>query len=281
MTSPPGPVETPTNAAPATDRPNPGGIYDFLLGGSTNTAADRMAAQRALAVLPELGEAAWANRGFLQRAVVRMAQEWGIRQFLDLGAGLPTQRCTHEVVAERFPGSHVVYVDVDPVVTAQAQALLQDVPDATMLQADIRDPEQVLNAPQTRELIDFDQPVGILLVAVTQFLQDDDDPWALVHRYLAAVPLGSFVAISAPTGDMQSKRIVDIIRSTIARATNPPVERSLAEFSRFFDGLEIAPPYAGAGPSVVHVGQWGADEPEAADDDGSRWFYAAVARKPL
>ena len=266
--------------APVADRPNAGGVYDYLLGGSANTAADRSAADRALAVLPELGEAAWANRGFLQRAVVRMAEEWGVRQFLDLGAGLPTQRCTHEVVAERCPGGRVVYVDSDPVVVARADALLRDIPGATMLRADIRDAERVVDAPQTRELIDFDRPVGILLVAVTQFLPDEDDPWGLVRRYLAAVPSGSYVAISAPTGDMQSERLLETIRSTIARTTNPPIERSRVDFTRFFDGLEIVPPYPGAGPSVAHVGQWGADDPEVANDDGSRWFYAAVARKP-
>ena len=266
--------------APMADRPNAGGVYDYLLGGSMNTAADRSTADRALATLPELGEAAWANRGFLQRAVGRMAEEWGVRQFLDLGAGLPTQRCTHEVLAERWPDGRVVYVDLDPIVVERADALLRDVPGATMLRADIRDAERVLSAPQTRELIDFDQPVGILLVAVTQFLRDEDDPWGLVRRYLAPVPAGSSVAISAPTGDMQSERIVNAIRSMIARTTNPPIERSRADFTRFFDGLEIVSPYPGAAPSVVHVGQWGADDPEAADDDGSRWFYAALARKP-
>jgi trans-aconitate methyltransferase len=266
--------------APVADRPNPGGVSDYLLGGTMNTAADRAAADRALTLLPELGEATWANRGFLQRAVARMAEEQGIRQFLDLGAGLPTQRCTHEVLAERVPGGRVVYVDRDPIVAERADALLQEIPGATMLRADIRDADRVLSAPQTKELIDLDQPVGILMIAVTQFLPDEDDPWGLVGRYLAGVPAGSCVAISAPTGDMQSQRLVDAIKSTIARATNPPVERSLAEFTRFFDGLEILPPAKGASPSVVHVGLWGADDLEAADDDGSRWFYAAVARKP-
>jgi hypothetical protein len=266
--------------APVADRSNAAGVYDFLLGGSANTAADRFAANRALAVLPELGEAAWANRGFLQRAVVRMAEEWGIRQFLDLGAGLPTQRCTHEVLADCCPGGRVVYVDRDPTVVERADVLLRDVPGAVMLEADLRDAEGVLSASQARGLLDLDRPVGILLVAVTQFLPDEDDPWGLVRRYLAGVPAGSYVAISAPTGDMQSERIVNIIRSTIGRTTNPPVERSRTEFARFFEGLEIVPPYAGADSSVVHVGQWGADDPKAANDDGSRWFYAAVARKP-
>ncbi|MFI5953665.1 SAM-dependent methyltransferase [Cryptosporangium sp. NPDC051539] len=265
---------------PANDRPNAAGIYDYLLGGTVNSAVDRAAADRTVALLPELAESAWANRGFLQRAVAHMAHKWGIRQFLDLGSGLPTQRCTHEVVAELAPDARVVYVDRDPATVERARGLLRGVPGATVLQADIREPDAVLAAPQTRELIDFDQPVGVLLVAVTQFLLDEDDPWGLVRQYLAAVPAGSCVAISAPTGDKQSEELVERVRSSIGRTTNGAVSRSRAEFTRFFDGLEIMPPYAGADPVVVHVGQWGAEDPVLADDAGSRWFYAAVARKP-
>ncbi|WP_170323572.1 SAM-dependent methyltransferase [Cryptosporangium phraense] len=265
---------------PATDRPNAAGIYDYLLGGTMNTAADRAAADRTRAMLPELAESAWANRGFLQRAVAHMSDKWGIRQFIDLGSGLPTQRCTHEVLAEHGPDGRVVYVDRDPTAIERANTLLRGVPGAVALEADIRDVESVVSAPPTRELIDFAQPVGILLVAVTQFLPDSDDPWALIRRYTAAVAPGSFVAISAPTSDMQSERLAQKIGSAIGRTTNGAVSRSRAEFTRFFDGLEIVPPYAGADPAVVHVGQWGAEDPEVADDAGSRWFYAAVARKP-
>ncbi|MFG1925865.1 SAM-dependent methyltransferase [Cryptosporangium sp. NPDC048952] len=262
------------------DRPNAAGIYDYILGGTTNTATDREAADRALKALPELGESAWANRGFLQRAVARMADEWGVRQFLDLGSGLPTQRSTHEVLAEHCPDGRVVYVDRDPFTVEQNEVLLRDVAGAATLRADIRDVDEVLSAARTRELIDLELPVGILLVAVTQFLPDEDDPWGLVRRYVAAVPSGSYVAISAPTGDMQSDRVVGNLRSEMARAGARAVSRSREEFTRFFDGLDVVPPYPGADPVVVHVGQWGAEDPEAADDDGSRWFYAAVARKP-
>lgn len=266
--------------AAAADRPNAAGIYDYILGGSANTATDRAAADRALAVLPELGESAWANRGFLQRAVARMADEWGVRQFLDLGSGLPTQRCTHEVLAEHRADGRVVYVDRDPLAVARAEDLVRDVPGVRVLRADIRDAESVLSAPQTRELFDSAEPVGVLLIAVTQFLLDEDDPWGLVRRYLDGVPAGSFVAVSAPTGDNQSGRVVGDVRSEMARSGNRAVVRSRAEFVRFFDGLEIVAPYPGADAMVVHVGQWGAEDPEVADDDGSRWFYAAVARKP-
>jgi hypothetical protein len=268
------------NEADATDRPNPAGIYDYILGGTANSAVDRAAADRALTALPELGESAWANRGFLQRAVARMADEWGVRQFLDLGAGLPTQRSTHEVLAEHCPDGRVVYVDRDPLAVERGDVLLRGIAGATMVRADIRDVEQVLSAPRTRELVDLELPVGILLVAVTQFLPDEDDPWALVRRYVEAVPPGSYVAISAPTSDKQSERVVGNVRSEMARAGARAVSRSRAEFTRFFDGLEIVPPYPGAEPVVVHVGQWRAEDPEVADDDGSRWFYAAVARKP-
>jgi len=268
------------NEATAPERPFAAGIYDYLLGGTANSAADRETVRQMLEVLPEMRQSAWGNRGFLQRAVARMAGEWNINQFLDLGAGLPTQRHTHEVVGELRPDGRVLYVDIDPRVVERGSALLADVPGAAVLQADIRDTDRILTAPQTRELIDFDRPVGLLMVAVTHFVLDEDDPWGLVRRYLDAVPAGSYLAISAPTADKQSSRIRDTIRAAYARTPTPAVERDLTAFTRFLDGLEIVPPYPGAEPVVVHVGQWGAEDPEEADDDGSRWWYAAVARKP-
>ncbi|GAA3384525.1 SAM-dependent methyltransferase [Cryptosporangium minutisporangium] len=268
------------NEATAPDRPFAAGMYDYLLGGTANTAVDRATVEQMIKVLPEMREGAWANRGFLQRAVARMAGEWGINQFLDLGAGLPTQRHTHEVVRELRPDGRVVYVDIDPRVIERGTKLLADESGAAVFQADIRDAERVLAAPETRALIDFDRPVGLLMVAVTHFLKDEDDPWDLVRRYVDAVPSGSYLAISAPTADKQAARIRDAMLAGLAKTPTPAVERSMEEFSRFLDGLEIVPPYSGADPVVAHIGQWGAEDPVEADDDGSRWWYAAVARKP-
>jgi len=267
--------------AQAQRRPFVAGMYDCYLGGTANSEADRAAVDRIKAVLPEIGESAWANRGFLQRAVKRMASDWGIRQFIDLGAGLPTQRHTHEVLADVVAeGGRVVYVDNDPAVISRGEEILAGVTGTALVLADLREMEKILSHPGTRRLIDLREPVGLLFVAVTQFVPDEEDPWALVARYLDAVPSGSYLALSAPTGDNQSERIVEAVRKIYADTPTPGTVRSRAEVARFFDGLSIVPPYPGAPAAVDYVGLWGAEDPQAADDDSSRWFYAAVARKP-
>jgi hypothetical protein len=253
------------------------GVYDYALGGNANTAADRAVVERARQIMPHIALGAWANRGFLQRAVRRMAQTWGIRQFLDIGAGMPTQRNTHEVVAEVESNGRVVYVDNEPLVVERASAVLQGVDNAAVIFGDIRDPERILEHPQTRRLIDFDEPVGLLIVAVTHFLPDSEDPWGVVARYVDAVAPGSYLALSAVTSDRQEERWEGVLQ------TNPTYRgypRTRAQVEKFFDGLEIMPPYQGADPTVTYVGLWGAEDPTAADDDGSRLAYAAVARKP-
>jgi hypothetical protein len=266
--------------ASAPERPFVAGMYDYYLGGTANSAVDREAVDQIRAVLPEIGESAWANRGFLQRAVKRMVAEWGIRQFIDIGAGLPTQRHTHEVVGEVIANGRVVYVDNDPRVIARGTELLEKVDGAAVILADIREPASILDHPETRRLIDFSQPVGLLMIAVTQFIPNGADPYGVVGQYLDAVPSGSYLALAAPTGDHQSERIVERVRQIYARTPTPGTARSRAEIERFFDGLAVVPPYEGAEPVVTFVGEWGAEDPGAADDDSSRWFYAAVARKP-
>jgi hypothetical protein len=266
--------------AQAPERPFVAGMYDYYLGGTANSPADRAAVERIKEVLPEIVDAAWANRGFLQRAVKRMAADWGIRQFIDIGAGLPTQRNTHEVVADFVPDGRVLYIDNDPRVIARGAEILAGLDNTAVILADVREPDEILKHPETRRLIDFAEPVGLLLVAVTQFVPDAEDPWSIVARYVEAAAPGSYLALAAPTGDHQAGRIVDAVRAVYAKTPSPAVARSKAEISRFFDSLEIMPPYQGADPVVTFVGEWGAEDPEAADDDGSRWFYAAVGRKP-
>lgn len=269
---------------PATDEstPTPAGMYDHYLGGTSNSAADRAAADRIIEKVPEIRDAAWANRGFLARAVRWMAAEHGVRQFIDIGAGLPAQRSTHEVVRGLAPGSRVVYTDNDPRVIARGHEILADVPGTAVIEADIREPEALLNHPQTRQLIDFDAPAGLLIIAVTQFVTDEDDPWYLVRRYMGALAPGSFLALSALTADHQDERKLGRAVEVYATSTVPVSggPRTKAEIERFFAGLEIVPPYPGAASEVAYVGLWGCENPEAADTDGSRWFYAAVARKP-
>ena len=261
-------------------KPSPARMYDRYLGGTANFQADRDAVDRILELVPEIRDAAWANRGFLQRAVRWMAER-DIRQFIDLGAGLPTQRCTHEVAREIRPDARVVYTDIDPGVIAHGQEILADVPGTAVIEADFRRPADFLSHPETRRLIDFTQPTGLLIVALTQFIPDVDDPWALVARYVDALAPSSYLALSAPTADHMAARKVDRIVDVYGTSTIPlNTPRTRAEVGRFFAGLAIVPPYPGADPALTSAGVWDCVDPEAAESDGSRSFYAAVARKP-
>jgi O-methyltransferase involved in polyketide biosynthesis len=257
--------------------PTPAGVYDFALGGTANNAADRAMVEHSKREMPHIVEGAWANRGFLQRAVKVLAGELGIRQFVDLGSGYPTQRNTHQVVAEQRADGRVVYVDVDPRVIAMSVEMLAGADGVACVLGDLRRPDEVLADPGLNALIDFTEPVAVLAVGVTHFLPDEDDPWGVVARYVDAVPSGSYLALSSITADRQEERW-EAVKTGDARYRL--FARTRAEVDRFFRGLEIHPPYPGAAPEVVHVGLWGAEDPELADDDGSRLAYAAVARKP-
>ena len=260
---------------------SPAGIYDFWLGGDASTAADRAAAQRIVAAVPEIKQIAWANRGFLMRAVTWMAQEHGIRQFIDIGAGFPAQRPTHEVARAVASECRVLYTDNDPAAVSRGTRLLDGVPGTAAIRADIRQPRELFGHPQTKRLIDPGQPTGLLVVAVTQFVPDEDNPWSLVAQHMAPLPPGSCLALSAPTADhkvgWKVDRVVSEYEHTSAGVNRP---RTRAEVERFFSGLEFAAPYQDAPPGVTFVGLWGCDDAEAADDDASRWFYAGVAVKP-
>jgi len=261
-------------------RPSPAGMYDYYLGGTANTAIDRAAAEQVKVFLPEVVDAAWANRGFLQRAVKRMTREWGIRQFIDIGAGLPTQRNTHQVAAEEAMDCRVVYVDNDPSVYERGNEILSGDPGTAMILADFRAPDDILGHERTRKLIDFGQPVGLLFVALTHFVRDEEDPWGLLARYRDAAAPGSYLALSAVTTDHQVRPATANAGRIYAMTATPPVGRTKEEIRRFFDGWEIVPPYEDAAPDVIFIGQWGAEDPTLADSEGSRVFYAGVARKP-
>jgi hypothetical protein len=259
--------------------PSPARLYDYYLGGENNFQADRDAAEKVRAVMPELSDAAWANRGFHQRSARWMAAR-GLRQFIDIGSGLPTRGNTHEAVHRAALGARVVYVDNDPMVTAHATGLLADDGSTTFIEADLRDPDGLLGNPRLRALVDIAEPVGLLMTSVVHFVPDDEDPWGLVARYMTALAPGTYLALSHSTIDKLPPRMVDAGLALYARASQPLYPRSLAEVERFFDGLELVPPYDGAGPSVCHVGLWGAEDPDAADSDGSRVLYCGVARRP-
>jgi S-adenosyl methyltransferase len=172
-----------------------------------------------------------------------------------------------------------VYVDLDPMVAAQGNALLGD-PSATLIQADLRDPDALLAHPRVLALIDFSQPVGLLMTAVLQFVADEDDPWGLLARYVSALCPDSYLALSHITQDKLPPRAVATGVQVYQQATESAHPRTRAEIERFFDGLELVPPYEGAGPELTNVGLWGSEDPLTADSDGSQAFWCGVARRP-
>ena len=270
-------IEVPLGVDPAV--PSPARLYDYYLGGHNNFEADRALAEKLRVRMPELEDASWCNRGFLQRVVRRLTAVHGIRQFLDIGAGLPTQNNTHQVAQRFAPEARVAYVDNDPMVIAHADALLAGRPNVSLITGDLRDPEGVLGHPEVARLIDFEQPVGLLLVAVLHFVPDEDDPWGMVRRLVDAIPPGSYLALSHMTADRQAEHRVRGIQEIYAQATDQLHFRARPGVERFFNGMDLLSPYPGAEQALTYVGLWDAEDPKAADSDGSRWWYAGAARK--
>jgi hypothetical protein len=260
--------------------PSPSRLYDYYLGGCNNYPVDRALAERLRKIIPEMKDAAWANRGFHQRAVRWLAVKQGIRQFIDIGSGLPTQDNTHEVVQRSGSGARVVYADNDPMVIAHARDLLEAVPDTGIILADLRDPESVLKHSTVAELIDFGEPLALVMTAVLHFVSSGSNPYGLVRRYVEAMASGSYVVIAHGTSDNKPPRATGAMVDEYQRATQQIHLRRRHEVERFFKGLELVPPYPGAGPRVVFAGEWGAEDPELADSEGSRWSYGGVARCP-
>ena len=259
-------------------QPSPARVYDFLLGGVSNFAPDRVAAEMMKSMAPELVDAAFANRGFHQRAAKWIAEQ-GVRQFIDLGSGLPTVGNTHEVVRKVHPGARVVYVDNDPMVLAYGSHLLAGDDLAAVVLADLRDPDAVLTHEAVGRLIDFTEPVAVLMTAVLHFVSDSDDPAALVARYVAPLTAGSYLAVSHMTADNKPPKAVDAIREAGRLSAGGGYPRSRADLRRIIGELEVVPPFEGAASEVTWVGLWNCEDPELADSDGSRWLYCAVARK--
>jgi hypothetical protein len=258
-------------------------LYDYFLGGTNNFPVDREVGEQIKAEVPYAVDAVLSNRGFHGRAAVWMARH-GIRQFIDLGSGLPTQNNTHETVHRVTPDARVAYVDIDPMVAAHSDRLLADDGTTVMITADLREPEVVLGHPDLRRLIDLAEPVGLLSTDVLHFIADDDDPWGVLRQYIAGTVPGSYVAISHAVGDVLPAREVqqqfDEVKETLAKADVPFYGRPRAEVERFFDRLELVPPYEGAEPSISYAGLWGAEDPDAAESEGSHAFYCGVALRP-
>jgi O-methyltransferase involved in polyketide biosynthesis len=251
-------------------RAHPARIYDSWLGGKDNFAADREAARLALQAYPALAEAIQSNRAFLGRAVRFLVDE-GIRQFLDIGTGLPAADNTHEVAQREAPDSRIVYVDNDPVVLRHAQALLTSTPNGACdyIQSDLCDPETIL--AEAARTLDFDRPVALMLLAVLQFVPDGQDPYGLVARLTAALPPGSYLVISHPTDDFNPNK-GESMKVYNELSVEQAVVRDKAGTARFFDGLDLLD------PGVVPVAGWRPDSDATAARPSSMW--CGVARKP-
>lgn len=259
-------------------QPSPARVYDYLLGGTHNFEADRAAGELMKSMAPELIDSASANRGFHQRAAKWLA-EHGIRQFIDIGSGLPTVGNTHEVVARVRPDTRTVYVDYDPMVLHYGSYLLSGNENAAVILADMRDPDSVLGNETLRAMIDFSEPAAIMMTAVLHFVSDEDDPAGLIARYTEPLVAGSYLSLSHTTADHKPPKAVAAIYEAGRRSAGGTYLRSRAEVTALLNGLEIVSPYEGAPPEVTWVGLWGCEDVEAADSEGSRWLYCAVARK--
>ncbi|HEX8005715.1 MAG TPA: SAM-dependent methyltransferase [Trebonia sp.] len=259
-----------------TSRPHPARMYDYALGGKNHFAADREAAAKGLAQNPSGRTMARENRAFLGRAVRYLAAEAGVRQFLDIGTGLPTTNNVHEVAQAVAPSSRVVYTDNDPMVLAHARALLTSSPEGrtAYIHADLRDPAAILSDPATREVLDFSQPIALMLVAILHFIPDDDKPAAIIKTLLDALPSGSYLAASHATAEHYLAGADAVLR--VNRGAGIPFQfRDSDEFARLaFSGLELVP------PGAVLVSEWRRDSTGPRPKPSEVNCYGGVARKP-
>ncbi|HUZ26142.1 MAG TPA: SAM-dependent methyltransferase [Streptosporangiaceae bacterium] len=261
-----------------TDRPHPARVYDYLLGGKDNYAADRAAAEAGLKANPQSRIPPRQNRAFLRRAVRYLAQEAGISQFLDIGTGIPTSPNVHEIVQDANPRAKVVYVDNDPIVLAHARALLTSGPagETAYIDADLRNVDAILGSPDLRKTLDLSQPVGLLLIAIMHFIGDSDDPYGLARRLLDRLPSGSYLALSHLTGDFDPAAW-EAVAAVYRRSGVTMQVRSHAEVERFFVGTELVD------PGVVSLPRWRPDPGDIGapgqPGDAAVSVYGGVGRK--
>ena len=247
-------------------------VYNYWLGGKDNFAADRAAGEQAIRAFPEIGLSARSNRAFLARAVRFLAGETGIRQFLDIGTGIPSASNTHEIAQSVAPTARIVYVDNDPIVLTHARALLTSDPAGATdyIDADLRDPRGIL--ARAGKLLDFGRPVAVMLMAVLQHLDDEDDPYQITRTLLEPLPPGSYLALSHPARDINAEAMARMAESLNKMMAEKVTFRDHSAVARFFDGLELVE------PGMVQASKWRpASESEAASPAA---LWAGVARKP-
>lgn len=258
------------------DVPSAARAYDYFLGGSHNFQSDRAFADQVRGLVPWVPNVARLNRSFLRR-VVRYCLDQGIDQFLDLGSGIPTVGNVHEIAQQRFPEAKVVYVDYEPVAYQHAHTLLGDNPHATIIQADIRDPEAVLEHPETQGLLDFTRPLGLLMVGILLFISPEDRPAELVNTYRRVLGPGSFLAISHIADEFAPPEQREEVARLVAgyQAANEFVYvRSRDEIESWFQGMQLVE------PGVTFLPDWRPEDTSEASDPARLLGYGALARQP-
>ncbi len=255
-----------------TNVPHPARVYDYFLDGKDNFEADRVAADAAIQAFPRTAESARAARAFLRRVVQYLAAEAGIRQFLDIGTGLPSGENVHQVAQATAPEARIVYVDNDPIVLLHAQALLTSSREGAVayLDADLRDPEKILG--EAAKTLDFGQPMAVLLLGILHNIGDQDDPYGIVRRLVQAMPGGSYLAICHLTAGIYPE-LAEWARALNERHIDAPIVlRDRAQVTSFFEGLELVE------PGVVQLSKWRPrSELESA---AAAALWGGVARKP-
>jgi S-adenosyl methyltransferase len=254
---------------------HPARVYDYWLGGKDNFPADRELAELMIQAIPNMRAMAAANRAFLRRAVRHLVAEAGVRQFLDIGTGIPTSPNVHEVAQETAPDVRVVYVDNDPIVLAHARALLtsQDAGETAFILADLREPKSILDHPTLATTLDLGQPVAVLLVAVLMYFRDSDipNPFEMVATVMERMPSGSYLAVTHPTPDFNPEETAKAVAAAEAAGITL-VPRPQGEVGKFFTGLEMVD------PGMTPVLSWRPAAPPA--DPLAAYYWAGMARKP-
>jgi len=249
-------------------------IWNYWLGGKDNYAVDRQAGDRVAAMLPSIVEQARADRAFLGRAIRYLAGEAGIRQFLDIGTGLPTADNTHEVAQRVAPESRIVYADNDPLVLVHARALLTSTPEGVCdyVEGDLHEPDKILT--EAARTLDFDQPVGLMLLGILHHISDTDEAYSIVRRLMGALVPGSFLTINHSTSAVHGEAMEEAVRHWNLVGKPPMTLRTPEQITRFFDGLDLLE------PGVVSCSRWRPDPGPEGDQPAEVDEFCGVARKP-
>ncbi|MBW8804416.1 MAG: SAM-dependent methyltransferase [Catenulisporales bacterium] len=270
----PGPEDDYPSVDLRMDVPHSARVYDYLIGGKTNFEADRIAAHASVEAWPSLPISMRTTRSFMHRVVRHLTEKHGVRQFLDIGTGIPTSPNLHEVAQAIAPEARVAYVDNDPIVLTHARALMSSTAEGRTcyLDADFRDPESIIDDPKLRDVIDFTRPVALSLIAIVHFVLDEHDPQGIVRRFMDALAPGSYLALTVFTGDTDPEGVGGVSREYNARGI-PLQVRDKAETEAFFKGYELLDP----GVTLVHHWHPDADAEPIRDQDIA--MYAGVAVK--